>query len=172
MMLAVTTAIIEVVRAHSELGPPIVFILAFGESFAFLSLLLPATVVLLGVGALAGAADLRFWPLWWAAAVGAAGGDWASFWLGLRYKEAIASCWPLSRHPALLPRGRRLFEQWGWAAVFAGRFFGPLRCVMPLVAGLCRMPFLPFQIANVTSAMAWATLVLSPGQIAVGWFGY
>jgi membrane protein DedA with SNARE-associated domain len=170
-MRDVSAAIIDMVRAHAALGPPIVFVLALGESFAFISLLMPATVILLALGGLAGAADLRFWPLWWAAAAGAAIGDWASFWLGFHFKEAIGAMWPLSRHPTLLPRGRRVFERWGWAAVFAGRFFGPLRCVMPLVAGICGMPFLPFQIANLTSAVVWATVMLSPGRLAFDWFG-
>ena len=45
-------------------GVVIVFVLAFGESLAFISLLLPATVIFFALGALIGKADLPFWPLW------------------------------------------------------------------------------------------------------------
>ena len=63
---------------HQAWAPWIVFILAFGESLAFISLSLPATAILFGVGALIGASGIGFWPLWGAAALGAVLGDWIS----------------------------------------------------------------------------------------------
>ena len=68
--------VIEFIRAHEAWAVPIVFVLAFGESLAFIALLLPATVILWGIGALVGASGISFWPLWLAAAFGAALGDW------------------------------------------------------------------------------------------------
>ncbi|HBK08700.1 MAG TPA: DedA family protein [Acetobacteraceae bacterium] len=168
-MEALASSILEIVRTHAALAPPIVFVLAFGESLAFVSLLLPATVLLVGGGGIVSAAGIGFWPIWLAAAAGAVIGDWVSYWLGFTYKEAIGGIWPLSRRPSLLLKGRAFFGTWGVAGVFLGRFFGPLRCVMPLVAGICAMPLIPFQVANLTSAVLWATLVLAPGWLAVEW---
>jgi len=96
-------------------------------------------------------------------------GDWLSYWLGYRYNYAIARIWPLSRHPDLLPRGEAFFRKWGILGVFIGRFFGPLRSAVPLVAGICGMRRMPFQIANVASAVVWATGVLMPGTLALRW---
>ena len=48
-----------------------------------------------------------------------------------------------------------------WSIVI-GRFFGPLRAVVPLVAGVFGMRQIPFQIANVGSAMLWAFVLLAP----------
>jgi membrane protein DedA with SNARE-associated domain len=148
---------------------PVVFALAFGESLAFVSLLLPATAILLALGGLIGASDIAFWPLWLAAAIGAATGDWVSYWLGYRYKRSIARIWPLSRHPDLLDRGERFFKRWGIAGIFVGRFFGPLRCVVPLIAGVFGMAQLPFQAANFSSAFIWAAGVLAPGTFGLRW---
>ena len=161
--------VLEFIRTHAAWAPWVVFLLAFGESLAFISLLLPATVILLGVGGFIGAAGISFWPVWCAAVLGAIGGDWLSYRLGFHYKGAIARLWPLSRSPALLPRGHAVFERWGAIGVFGGRFFGPLRCIMPLIAGICGMRQLPFQIANVASALIWATGVLSPGWAVERW---
>jgi membrane protein DedA with SNARE-associated domain len=166
---SISETLVNVVRHHQAWAPAVVFILAFGESLAFVSLLLPATAILLAVGGLIGVADIAFWPIWWAAALGAVFGDWFSYWLGCRYSYAIARIWPLSRHPGLLPRGESFFRKWGTLGVFIGRFFGPLRSIMPLVAGIFRMRQLPFQMANVASAIIWATGVLTPGMIAVEW---
>lgn len=162
-------AVLTFVRDHEAWSVPIVFVLAFGESLAFISLLLPATAILFGVGGLIGATGISFWPIWFAAAVGAALGDWVSYWLGYHYQHAISLLWPMSRHPDLLPRGERFFRKWGSLGVFFGRFFGPLRSAVPLVAGICAMPMISFQIANITSAIVWATGILAPGFFAVGW---
>jgi membrane protein DedA with SNARE-associated domain len=157
------------VSNHKSWAPLVVFMLAFGESLAFISLVLPATVILLGAGGLLGAADIGFWPIWTAAVLGAASGDWLSYWLGYHYKDALGRVWPLSRHPGLLPRGRAFFKRWGTLGVFLGRFFGPLRSAVPLVAGMCAMPQLAFQVANIASALVWATGVLAPGTLAIRW---
>jgi len=49
-------------------------------------------------------------------------------------------------------------------AIFIGRFFGPLRASVPLVAGIFRMQFVQFQIANFTSAFVWAAVLLTLGD--------
>jgi membrane protein DedA with SNARE-associated domain len=156
-------------KEHQAWAPPMIFVLAFGESLAFVSLLLPATAILLGAGGVLGAARIDFWPYWVAAVLGAVLGDGFSYWLGFHYKEALAKVWPLSRHPEWLPRGHAFFKKWGVVGVFLGRFFGPLRSAMPLVAGICGMPQLSFQIANIASAIVWATGVLAPGALAIEW---
>jgi membrane protein DedA with SNARE-associated domain len=159
--------VLAFVREHHEFAAPMVFLLAFGESLAFVSLMIPATVLLIGVGALIGASGIDFWPIYFAAAIGAGLGDWLSYWLGLHYHVQIARMWPLSRHPELLPRGHVFFEKWGWPGVFIGRFFGPLRAVVPLVAGACEMPRTPFQLANWSSAFVWAGVILGPGAFGL-----
>ena len=165
----ITEAVRIFLREHEAWAPPIVFVLAFGESLAFISLLLPATVILFGVGALIGEAGLAFWPIWAAAALGAALGDWLSYWVGYKFKDRVTEIWPLSRHRHLVERGRVFFRRWGAAAVFIGRFFGPLRASVPLVAGMFAMPLLLFQLVNVSSALLWATAVLAPGTFGVRW---
>jgi membrane protein DedA with SNARE-associated domain len=72
--------------------------------------------------------------------------------------------WPLSRHPDLLPKGEAFVKRWGVMAIFIGRFFGPLRASVPLVAGIFRMQFVQFQIANFTSAFVWAAVLLTLGD--------
>jgi len=158
----ITQATIAFIQAHQAWGVPLVLALAFGESLAFISLLLPATVILIGVGFLIGESGIAIWPLWLAAAAGAALGDWLSFWIGTRLGNRVSYYWPLSRNPDLIPRAHQFFERWGMAGVFFGRFFGPLRASVPLVAGICAMPALTFQIANFTSAFVWATGILVP----------
>lgn len=162
--------ITEFVQDHSGWAAPVVFALAFGESLAFVSLVLPSTVILLGLGALIGAGGLSFWPIWLAAALGAAAGDWLSFAIGQWLGHDAGRIWPFSRHPTLLPRAHAFFTKWGMAGVFLGRFLGPLRATVPLIAGICGMPKLHFQLVNVASALLWAALVLAPGHLGLRLF--
>ena len=117
----------DFVRDNQAWAAPIVLLLAFGKSLAFISLLVPAWGALIAIGALIGAADISFWPVWIAGAIGAALGDWLSYWFGFKYKDHVAEMWPLSRYPDLLPRGEALVSKWGVPSIFIGRFFGPLR---------------------------------------------
>src|SRR6202158_4032096 len=89
-------ALADFVRAHQAWAAPIVLVLAFGESLAFISLLIPAWGALVAIGALIGASGISFWPVWIAGGIGAALGDWVSYWFGFRDKEEVAQIWPVS----------------------------------------------------------------------------
>ncbi|MCV0370113.1 MULTISPECIES: DedA family protein [Filomicrobium] len=163
-----TIAFIEANRGWAGL---VVFILAFGESLAFISLVLPFWAMLVGIGTLIGASGTTtdLIVIWVCASLGAAFGDWLSYWLGKHFHEPIGRMWPLSRYPDLLPRGHVFFEKYGIWAIFIGRFFGPLRAAVPLVAGITEMPMVPFQIANFLSAFLWAGVLLAPGSLGLAW---
>ena len=154
----------EFVRDHAVWAGPIMFALAFAESLAFISLLVPAWGALVAIGALVGAGTLSFWPVWIGGALGAACGDWLSYWIGLKLEYSVAHMWPLSRHPDLIPRGEAFVKKWGALAIVIGRFFGPLRAAVPLVAGIFEMPFWRFQIANFSSAFLWAAVLIGIGS--------
>ncbi|HET9716716.1 MAG TPA: DedA family protein [Pseudolabrys sp.] len=163
---------VEFVRHNQAWAVPIVFALAFGESLAFISLLIPAWGALVAIGALIESSGIKFWPIWVAASLGASFGDWLSYWIGLKLERTVAHMWPLSRHPDLIPRGEAFMKKWGVLGIFIGRFFGPLRAAVPLIAGIFEMPFWYFQIANFASAFVWAAVVLTIGDVitkAVKW---
>lgn len=155
------------VQEHQTLAPAIVFGLAFGESLALVSFFIPATVLLLAIGALIEASGLHFFPIWLAAVAGASLGDAVSYWLGLHYKERAKSFWPLSRRPDLVARAEDFFSRFGIWGVAVGRFFGPVRAVVPLIAGVLAMRQSHFQLANVASAAIWAFAMLAPGALAL-----
>lgn len=153
------------VIANKAWAPPIVMLLAFGESMAFVSLVLPFWGILVSIGAVLGATgSFDFWVVLAAAAVGAALGDWFSYWLGFHYHEQIARMWPLKNYPDLLPKGHAFFEKWGAWAIVLGRFSGPLRASIPIVAGAVEMPRTTFQIANWSSAFLWAGMLMLFGD--------
>ncbi len=152
--------ITEFINAHPLWMPAVVAVLAFGESIAFVSLVLPFWGMLVAVGAALGLSNPAFYPIWVAASIGAALGDWVSYWLGYHYHRQISRMWPISKYPKLMPRGRLFFNKYGVWAIVLGRFSGPLRAAVPLVAGAAQMNRTMFQIANWTSAFLWSFVLL------------
>jgi membrane protein DedA with SNARE-associated domain len=164
-MEVMVQGLIAFVRDHQAWAPPIVLLLAFGESLAFISLLIPAWGALVAIGALIGVSGISFWPVWIAGGIGAALGDWLSYWFGFKYKDHVAQIWPLSRYPEILPRGETFVKNWGVPGIFIGRFFGPLRASVPLAAGIFEMPYWRFQMANFLSAFVWSAALLLFGDV-------
>jgi membrane protein DedA with SNARE-associated domain len=160
-------ALVEFMRANQEWAIPIVFLVAFAECVALLSWLVPATVFFTAFGAVAGASGLNLIPLALAASLGAGSGFWASYWVGLVLGPRVGDHWPLSKNPQLLDRGHAFFEKWGVLSIVIGHFFGPLRAVIAIVAGIVQMPFLQFQLGNWIASFAWGFgLLYGAGRLA------
>jgi membrane protein DedA with SNARE-associated domain len=156
--------LLDFIKAHQDWAIAVMFITAFGESFAFLSLLFPGTTLLIAAGTLMQTGSLPYMPVLVGAVAGAVLGDSVSYWFGRRFGGGIARMWPFSRNPDLLPSGIRFFQKHGGKSVFIGRFFGPVRAVIPLAAGVLQMPRGWFWFANVTSALVWAPMLLFAGH--------
>ena len=159
-MEQVTQDLVHFVRDNQHWGPPLVGFLAFCESLAVISLFVPATSILLGIGLLAAASHIDLVPVILAGGIGAALGDWVSYWFGRRYGSDVKNMRPFVKRRDMFERGEAFFRRWGAGGVFIGRFFGPLRAIVPLLAGMSRMPFWAFQTANWTSAWIWSALLL------------
>ena len=153
------------ITQHQTWAGIIVFLIAFTESLAIVGLFIPGALLMLAIGALIGAGALPFWPTFWWAVAGAVVGDGVSFWLGYFYKQQLRVLWPFSRYPALLDHGERFLEQHGGKSILFGRFFGPVRAIVPASAGIMGMTPGRFLFANVSSALAWAPAFLLPGMV-------
>ncbi len=157
--------VVTLAQENTSLVVPVVAALAFAESIILFSLFIPASVILIGFGALVGAGDINPVPVLLAAAIGAAVGEWVSYAAGFILKDRVSGIWPLSKHPDLVERGTKLILTWGILGIFVAKFIGPLRGVVPLLAGAFRMPQFRFQVANWTSSLVWAAVWLGPGYV-------
>lgn len=153
----------ETAQAHPYWCFPIAAVIAFTESFVGVSFVVPGTFLLITLGGVIGASHISLWPAWSGAVLGSITGDWISWWIGLRYHHHIVHVWPFSRFEAHIERGLQFFHRWGTLAIFLGRFTGPLRATVPLVAGMSELEFWPFMVANTASALIWAYALLAPG---------
>ncbi len=148
---------------HSGLAYVVVFLVSFSESLALVGLLVPGTVIMFGVGAIVATGSLSLYPVLLLAIIGAVAGDGISYWLGHHYKERLVNFWPFSRFPAMLKQGEAFFHRHGGKSILFGRFVGPVRPVIPVVAGMLGMHPVRFSVVNFLSAIGWAFVYILPG---------
>ncbi|MFN2569714.1 MAG: DedA family protein [Candidatus Dormibacteria bacterium] len=120
------------------------------------------------VGAVLGARGHLF-PLWVGVAgwVGAVLGDNAGYLVGRRWGERFLSA-RLVRPvytPERIALADRFFSRYGWLAVFLGRFVALLRIFAGPLAGMHRMPWPQFVLANGLGAIMWVGAVVLLGVL-------
>jgi undecaprenyl-diphosphatase len=151
--------------AHQHMALAIVFTAAFLESIAVIGVVVPGSTAVFLAGALTGIGILRVEWVLGLSVLGAVLGDGISYWFGHRYHARIVTRWPFTRRPELLERAKAFFERHGAKSVFLARFVGPIRALVPLVAGISDMPARRFYMVNVMSALAWALAHVMPGML-------
>ncbi|SFR73773.1 undecaprenyl-diphosphatase [Marinobacter daqiaonensis] len=144
-----------------------IFLTALLESLAVAGILIPGVAILFAFAVLAGKTGLPIPEMLAWAAAGAITGDLVSFWVGRQLRGRLHQVWPFRRHPALVRRAEKLFVYHGGKSVVIGRFVGPVRPVIPMVAGAFGMRSRTFVGFNIASAVIWAPFYLLPGY-AVG----
>lgn len=98
-------------------------------------------------------------------AIGRKGGRPLLAWLGGKFPKHFGD--------AQIALAERSFEKWGMWAVFFGRFVALLRIFAGPLAGVLRMPYWKFLIANVLGGILWAggttAVIYSLGIVAEAW---
>lgn len=142
-----------------------ILLTAFLESLALVGIVVPGIALLFACATAAGSVELSLLSIFGAGFIGSVAGDGISFLLGHRYHHHIRQ-WPwLRSHPQWIEKGEDFFKQYGLMSIVVGRFVGPVRPIMPLVAGLMQMRPRNFFVINILSALAWSPAYLMPGYL-------
>ncbi|MBP9695120.1 MAG: bifunctional DedA family/phosphatase PAP2 family protein, partial [Candidatus Magasanikbacteria bacterium] len=143
-------------------GYGLLFLVAFIESLAFIGLFVPGTVFVVFMGFLSAQGNFNFIDVVAFAAIGAVFGDVVSFFIGSKGKNFFKKDFFIFR-VSYIEKGERFFSRHGNKSVFLGRFLGPIRPIIPFIAGLVKMDFRRFLFWNILSAIGWAALYVSLG---------
>lgn len=154
---------LDFITLHPTLAYSTICLISLSESLALIGLFIPGTVMMFGIGAIVATGSLALKPVLLLAAIGAIAGDGISYWLGHHYHEKIRGIWPFYCYPSLMKNGETFFHEHGGKSILFGRFVGPVRPIIPVVAGMLGMPPLRFISINVLSAIGWAFITILPG---------
>lgn len=140
------------------------FAVSFFESLAVIGLFIPGTALIIFVGFLGAFGLFEIIPMLLFIWAGAILGDLVSFHLGTKGTKFFRqeNRWLRASH---LGRAERFFNAHGGKSVFLARFIGPIRSVMPFVAGLSKMNARDFLLWNVVGGAVFAA-----GFFYIGFF--
>jgi undecaprenyl-diphosphatase len=157
--------ILDWVPLHPYLAGLLVFCIALLESLIVIGLLIPGAFLLFGAGALIATGNLPLVPILLWTIGGAIAGDTISFLIGRHYHQRLRVMWPLRRYPAMVNRGTDFFFRHGGKSVFMARFVGPVRPIVPAIAGMMEMPVARFLGVDVVASVLWAPAYILPGMV-------
>jgi len=149
--------------AHPHWLGAAVFITAFLECLALAGLLVPGTFALFGISVLAGSGVLGLSETLILGYLGGLLGDAASYYLGRRFHQNIRSLPGLRTHPEWISSAETFFQRNGITSLLIGRFIGPLRPMLPMIAGMLDMPVIRFTVVSLIAAAGWSIVYLLPG---------
>lgn len=140
-----------------------IFLLACLECLAIVGLLVPGTVLLFAVAALAGNGALGLSETLLLAFFGGMLGDCLSYALGRYFHQDIGRLPVLRNNPQWLSSAHGYFLRYGVTSLLIGRFIGPLRPMLPMIAGMFDMPFARFFIVSLLAGVGWSVAYMLPG---------
>lgn len=125
------------------------------EGIAGLGLIFPGAIITVFSGFLAyhGQGDITAIML--AAGIGATIGDIVSYVIGARFGSQLWGRGLFRKHMSLVRKAELFFFHHGGKSIFFGRFVGPLRGLVPFIAGAARMRPLPLAGWALTSGLLW-----------------
>lgn len=152
--------VLEVIEEWGYLG------IGLGLFMGNLGLPVPEEVVLPLGGYFAWTGRLSFLGVVLLGVISGALGDHLGYWLGRRGGRPLLERYGrrLLVSPRTLRRADGFFTRYGLRAVFLGRFVAGLRFLAGPLAGVSRMPYRPFLLANLAGGVLWVTLAVSAGH--------
>jgi membrane-associated protein len=140
---------------------------AFGESAVLLDLVVPGEVGMVVGGAAAKRTRVSPWLLVAVGSLGSVAGDSFSYLVGRRWGMSLVRRWDWVRRrlEPRFERAHRYFLLRGGQAVFAARWVGALRAVVPAVAGTSGMPYRRFLRWDAVAAALWVTTMVWLGVL-------
>ncbi len=143
---------------HALPGPLVyvlVVLLVFGEAALFVGFVLPGETTVLVAGVVASQGHITIGVLCVLVVVSAVVGDSVGYAVGHHFGDRLLNLRVLQRHRAELDSAIAGMQRRGPVYVFLGRFTAFLRAVMPGLAGMSKMHYRRFLIANALGGLVW-----------------
>ena len=145
----------EIQRLPGGLVYGLVGLLVFGEAALFIGFVLPGETSVIIAGVVASQGHVNIGVLCLLVVVAAVAGDSVGYAIGRRYGEQLLKIPVVRNRRAAIDRALEGLRRRGPVYVFVGRFTAFLRAVMPGLAGMSKMHYRRFLIANALGGVIW-----------------
>ncbi len=152
----------------ASIGPLLFYIIAFlvmyVENGIMLGFFLPGDSLLFSAGLVAASnKSIDVALLCVIVFLGAFIGDQTGYVIGRKYGRPYIDKKNSPRMQRMIERAERFYEQSGWWAVVAARYFPWIRTFVPPIAGAAKMRYYSFLSANAVGALLWSVLITLAG---------
>ncbi len=155
----------------ASISPVLVYIIigaiVFVETGILLGFFLPGDSVLFSAGLVAAAhGEVNILILVTVIFIAAFVGDQVGFVLGRKIGRPYLEKHKGPKIQKMIEKSERFYEQTGWWAVVAARFFPWIRTFVPPIAGASHMNYYKFLSANALGALLWGVGITLAGYYA------
>lgn len=145
----------------------VVAVIIFCETGILLGFFLPGDSILFSAGLVAASRhDMNIVILCSVIFIAAFFGDQVGYVLGRTIGRPYLEKRSSKRVSSMIARSERFYNQNGWWAVVAARFFPWIRSFVPAVAGVAKMNYYRFLSANTVGALVWGVGITLAGFYA------
>ena len=155
----------------SNLAPYLIYLIVgaivFFETGVLFAFFLPGDSILFSAGLVAAAhGEVNIVILVSVIFIAAFLGDQVGFVIGRLVGRPYLDKHDSPRMQKMIARSERFYEQTGWWAVVAARFFPWIRTFVPPIAGASKMNYYKFLSANILGALLWGVGITLAGYYA------
>ena len=155
----------------SPLTPFLLYVVVWGLVFVETALLigffLPGDSILFSAGLVAAArGDVNIVILATGVFLVAFFGDQIAFVIGRHYGRPYLEKHQTPRRARLVARSEQFYERYGFWAVIIARYLPWVRTFVPVIAGVGKMHYYRFLLANFIVALSWGVLITIAGFYA------
>lgn len=155
----------------SPLTPFLLYVVVWGLVFVETALLigffLPGDSILFSAGLVAASrGDVNIVILATGVFLVAFFGDQIAFVIGRHYGRPYLEKHLTPRRARLVARSERFYERYGFWAVIIARYLPWVRTFVPVIAGVGKMHYYRFLLANFIGALSWGVLITVAGFYA------
>lgn len=158
-------SILPTIRDMGAVGYVVLFAATFGESFVITGIFVPGTIILLIMGGLIPYGYYDALPLGFFAYLGAVLGNAVSYEGGRLGRLHVERLTLLKNS---LSFARSFFQKHGGKSIILCRFIGPVRPLVPFIAGITEMKRSSFYAYSLIGGVVWIASYLGFGYV----FGY
>jgi membrane protein DedA with SNARE-associated domain len=147
-------------RLHAAWAPFILFGVMLFEGIIITTFIFQGAVIILASGALIKTGVLPYGPVFFAIFLGFWVGDTINFMIGQRGENWFRNLQIVKSREKIVKKAEDLIKNWGAAAIFMSRFFGPTRPFVTFLAGAFRLQPAAFHGATIlsTALLVWGLL--------------
>ena len=128
---------------------------------------LPGDTVLFTAGLVVAVTDqLNIWLTCLVIATAAIVGDNTAYVLGKKYGEGYITKKQNNQISKIFVRSQGFYEKYGISTIYLARFYPWFRTLVPFSAGIAKMPYPKFWLANIFGGISWAFGITLLGYLA------